>query len=83
MSSKTQQLISYDGEKQWTHIHMLSVVVFYYSNTLQIMLVCYTVTEMGFFDDYLDDAPCAKTMRGNGITTFILHVAQCTTFNQT
>ena len=38
---------------------------------------------MGFFDDYLDAAPRDKTMRGNGITTFILHVAQCITFRQT
>ena len=47
------------------------------------MLVDYTVTETGCFDDYLDAAPHAKKMRGNGITTFILDVAQCITFNQT
>ena len=35
---------------------------------------------MGCFDDYSDAAPRARTMRGNGITTFILHVAQCITF---
>ena len=34
-------------------------------------------------DDYSDAAPHAKTMRGNVITTFLLHVAQCITFNQT
>ena len=38
---------------------------------------------MGCFDDYLDFAPRANTIRGNGITTFILHVAQYITFNQT
>ena len=38
---------------------------------------------MGYFDDYLDAVPCAKTMRGNGITTFLLHVAQCIIFNHT
>ena len=37
---------------------------------------------MGCFDDYSDAAPRAKTMRGNGITTFLLHVAQCITFHQ-
>ena len=45
------------------------------------MLVDYAVIEMGFFNDYEDAAPHAKTMRVNGITTFILHVAQCITFN--
>ena len=35
------------------------------------MLVDYTVTEMGWFYDYLDDVPYAKTMKGNGITNFI------------
>ena len=38
---------------------------------------------MGLFDNYLDDAPRAKNMRGNGITNFLLHVAQCITLNQT
>ena len=47
------------------------------------MLVDYAVTEMGCFDDYLDAAPRAKTIRGNGITAFLLHVAECITFNQT
>ena len=47
------------------------------------MLVDYSVTEMGCFDDYLDAAPHIKAMRLNGITTFLLHVAQCITFRQT
>ena len=47
------------------------------------MLVDYVVTEMGCFDDYLDAAPSAKATRGNVITTFILHVYQCITFNKT
>ena len=38
---------------------------------------------MSCFDDYLYAAPRAKTMRGDGITTFILHFTQCITFNQT
>ena len=38
---------------------------------------------MGCFDDYLDAPPRAKNMRGNGITTILLHVAQCITFHQT
>ena len=29
---------------------------------------------MGFFDDYLEAAPRAKRMRGNGITNFLLRV---------
>ena len=37
---------------------------------------------MGYFGYYQDAAPHAKTMRGNGITTFILNVAQCITFHQ-
>ena len=47
------------------------------------MLVDYSVTEMVCFDEYLDAAPRVKTMRGNGITTFLLHVSQCITFSQT
>ena len=31
----------------------------------------------------MDAAPQGKSIRGNGITTFILHVAQCIIFNQT
>ena len=46
------------------------------------MFVDYTVIDMGCFDNYLDAAPRAKTMRVNGITTFLLHVAQYITFNQ-
>ena len=61
---------------------MVSVVMFFYSNTLKSMLVDYAVTEVGCFDDYLDAAPRAKTMRVNGITTFILHVSQCITFHK-
>ena len=34
------------------------------------------------FNDYSDAAQRAKTMRVNGITKFILHVAQCITFCQ-
>ena len=41
------------------------------------MLVDYAVTEMGSLDDYSDAAPQGKSMRGNGITKFHLHVAQC------
>ena len=65
------------------HLHMISVVVFSYSNTPQSMLVGYSVIKMAFFDDYCDAAPPAKKMRKNGITTFLLHVYQCITFNQT
>ena len=64
------------------HCHMISVFVFFYSNTLKSMLVDYEVTEMGCFDDYSDDAPRAKNMRRNGITTFLLHVVQCIFFLQ-
>ena len=47
------------------------------------MLVDYAVIDIGRFDDYLDAAPRSKTMKGNSITTFLLHVAQCITFHQT
>ena len=46
------------------------------------MLVDYAVTDMGCFDDYLDSAPRAKTMKRNDLNTFILHVSQCITSNQ-
>ena len=38
---------------------------------------------MGFLDCYYDDDPNHKSIRGNGITTFLLHVSQCIIFNQT
>ena len=62
---------------------MISVVMFSYSETPESMLVGYAATEMGFLDDYLDDATKGKSIRGNGITTFLLHVAQCIISNQT
>ena len=64
------------------HRHMISVVVFSYSNTIESMLVDYKVTEMGCFDDYSDAAPRAKTMKGKVNNTFLLHVTQCITFNK-
>ena len=44
------------------------------------MLVEYAGTEMGFLDDYSDADPNHKIIRGNGITTFLLHVSQCIIF---
>ena len=73
----------YGGESTGFHHHMISVVVFSYSETLESMLVDYAVTEMGFHDNYADAAPQGKSMRKNGITTFLLYVAQCIIFNQT
>ena len=62
------------------HRHMISV--FYpYSNTLQNMLADYEVTEMGCFDDYLDAVTRDKIMMVNVITTSLVHIAQCITFN--
>ena len=65
------------------HYHGISVVVFFCSNKLQIMLVDYAVNKMSCFDYYSEATPRAKTRGGNGITIFLLHVAQCITFNQT
>ena len=62
---------------------MISVVVFSYSETLESMLVEYVASEMGFLDDYSDADPNNKGIRGNGITTFLLHIAQCIIFNLT
>ena len=47
------------------------------------MLIEYAATEMGFLDYYSDADPNHKSMRGNGITTFLFHVAQCIIFNLT
>ena len=60
---------------------MISVVVFSYSESLKSMLVEYVGTEMGFLAGYTDADPYHKSIRGNGITTFILHVDQCIIFN--
>ena len=62
---------------------MISVAAFSYSETLESMLVDYAATEMGSLDDYSDAAPKGKSIRENGITTFLLHFAQCIIFNQT
>ena len=43
----------------------------------------YALTEMGCFDHYSDATPRAKTMRGNGINTFLLQVSEVITFRQT
>ena len=74
---------TYGDEYTGYHRHMISVVVFFYSDTLKSMCVDYAVTDMGCFGVYSDAAPRAKTMRGNGITKFLLHVAQCITLGQT
>ena len=44
------------------------------------MLVEYAATGMGFLDDYSDADPNHKSIRVNGITTFLFHVAQCILF---
>ena len=72
----------YVGESTGFHCHMISVVVFHYSEILKSMFVEYAATEMGFLDDYYYVDPNQKIIRGNGITTFLLHVAQCIIFNK-
>ena len=47
------------------------------------MLVEYAATEMGFLDDYSDADPNHKSIRGNGITTFLSHVTKFIIFNLT
>ena len=73
----------YGGESTGLHWHMISVVVFSYSETLKTMLIEYEAIEMGFLDDYSDADPNHKSIRGNGITTFLFHVGQCIIFNLT
>ena len=46
-------------------------------------LIEYADTEMGFLDDYSDADPNHKGIRGNGITKFLFHVAQCIIFHLT
>ena len=62
---------------------MISVVVFSYSESLKSMVIEYAATEMGLLDDYSDADPNHKSISGNGITTFLFHVAQCIIFNIT
>ena len=73
----------YGVESTGFHRHMIPVVAFSYSETLESILVEYAATEMVPLDDYLDAAPKGKSIRGYGITTFLLHFAQCIIFNQT
>ena len=65
---------TYGDESTGYYRHMISVVVFSYSNTLKSMLMDYKDKKMGCFDDYSNATPRAKTLRRNGITTFILHI---------
>ena len=55
---------------------MISFVVFFNSQTLKSILIEYAATEMSFLDDYYDADPTHKIIRGNGITTYLFHVAQ-------
>ena len=71
----------YGGESTGLHRHMISVVVFSYSETLKSRLIKYAATEMGFLDDYSDADPNHKSIRGNVITAFLFHVAQCIILN--
>ena len=73
----------YGGESTGLHLHMISVVVFSYSETLKSMLIEYAATEMGFLDYYSGADPTHKSIRGIGITTFLFHVAQCIILNLT
>ena len=59
----------YGGESTGFHCHMISVVVLFYSETLESMLVDYASTEMISLDDYSDAAPKGKCIRGNVINT--------------
>ena len=43
---------TYGDEYTGYHCHMISVAVFFYSNTLKYMLMNYAVTDIGCFDDY-------------------------------
>ena len=70
----------YGGEFTGLYRHMISVVVFSYSETLRSMLIEYAATEIGFLDYYSDADPNQKSIRVNGITTFLFHVAQCIIF---
>ena len=72
---------TYVDESTAYHRHIISVVVFFYSNTLKIMLMDCVFTEMGCFGDYLYATLHVKTIRGNGITTFLLHVSKFITFH--
>ena len=45
----------YGNESTGFHHHMIPVVVFSYSETLESMFVEYSATEMGFLDDYSDE----------------------------
>ena len=47
------------------------------------MLVEYVATEMGFLDDYSYADTNHNIIRGNVITTFLLHVAKCIISNKT
>ena len=71
---------TYGDESTAFQRHVISVVMFFYSNKLQSMLVDYAVTEMGCSDNYSDADPCAKNTRGNCISTFLLHISQYITY---
>ena len=72
------------GLKMDLYRHLVSVVVFstIHNPKFKSMTIDYAVTEFGCFDHYSDASPVANTMRGNGITVFLLHVAQCIVFEK-
>ena len=62
----------YGGESTGFHRRMISVVLSSYSKTLESMLVEYSATEMVSLDDYSDADSNHKSIKVNGITTFLL-----------
>ena len=73
---------TYGYESTAFHRHIISVVVFSYKKVRSMLIDC-AVIEMGCSNDYSDAVPRVKTIRGNVITNFLLHVDQSITFNQT
>ena len=55
----------YGGESTGLYRHMISVVVFSYSETLKSVLIEYAATEMGVLDYYYDADPSHKSIRGS------------------
>ena len=60
----------YGGEFTGFHQHIISIVVFSYSQTLKSMLIEYAATEIGFLDDYLDSDPNHKSIKRNVVIPF-------------
>ena len=78
--TRTQHAPLYAFMRTAVRLHLRNQTI--YLPTVSFVSFCRTYMGIFYHDYYSDTAPQGKIMRGNGITTFILHVAQCIILNK-